>query len=1236
MAPATRHGQHKLAFRGKLVEKGQTVDALIKKLQSLHNELAAADQEHFDPASLSTVRKDLIDKPILLHKDKGVKAYAACCLADILRLTAPDAPYTQAELRDIFQFFFRQLNNNLKGHDPAYYTEYYHLLQSLAEVKSVVLVCDLPNADDIIKEVFTSFFQMVQRDLQKKVEMFLAEILIALIDEAQTIPTDVLDLIMSQFKDKQAFLEQPSYRLAVQVCNATADKLQRHVSQYFAEIMVADREDDYEDVRVAHELVKRLYHSCPTLLHSVIPQLEQELQADDLQIRLICTHVLGQMFADKTTGIELTTKYKSTWEAWLKRRNDKAPAVRLKFVEVARGLLDSAYDVQRDAIEQALRDKLIDPDEKVRAGASRLYGQLDYETALHHVSVEQLHQLGGRGADKKPAVRQEALRALGRLYSLAYPEIESRDASAITHFGWIPNELISHLKIANDNRQLVHDIFDEFILPLPSASASTSKTAEVDEAAWTDRLLIVFAYLDDEPAKNVVLAFTGVQRNRPTIWDHFLESCIANNGGVIDENEAAVKHKLAQVVKYIASSTSDPHKTAEDLNAFAKLNEQRLYKLIKTCMDPQTDVKGLVKALTEFSKRIENLSAPIAPTMNWVIRRSSLMLFNTSSIPTLLKRLQKSNNEIIADTAFRLLGFAAKHYPALYRAHVGEIVKGIAGDKEKQPRLVEVSLQALAELMRQGQDDKAVPLDKRTVERIQRLATEGTFRQAKFAARFLAFSKRPSMCLEVVETISEGLQDATPEVLVAYVASLSQFARHAPDTFEHKSEVLVAFLVNGLIMVGTQPLDDEMDTEEEWADESEISDNLRAKIYAIKTLRNRALAHVGTENAVEIAKPVLKMLVTLLQNNGSTRAEVEDDKKVMSRMRLYAALSLLHLAQEKKYADLIAPRFLKLALVVQDSCFDVRLGFLKKMITIAAAATNKRPFPALYNVIPFLTVHDPETEVQDMAKSYIRGSLTKVAVAKQLQVLELVFLRLLHVLAHHPDFGTSEDEMLDIAKYIQFYIQQVGTPDTISLLYLLAMKGKTVRDADDQYTENLYITSELAQELIKIWAHNNNLNIATYPGHVKLPKELFVQLGKEKGKEVISHVYLPEEMQAWVKDQYTSTKEKKERDRKERAAAKRKAPPKATNGDGGAAPKRRRRRSGRTDDDESGTEASDHGMEEGERSSEPPAVPMDEDEESEPDDGEVKLGRGQRSKAKRKQARAARKSAKQGSPSSEG
>lgn len=135
------------------------------------------------------------------------------------------------------------------------------------------------------------------------------------------------------------------------VCKATADKLQRHVCQYFTDLIVANPnntvpsssspapEEDFTEIATAHELIKRLNHAAPALLHSVVPQLEEELRVQSLQHRLLATQVLGEMFADKVNGPDLVKKYPTTWKAWQMRKNDKSGAVRLKFVESAKGLL---------------------------------------------------------------------------------------------------------------------------------------------------------------------------------------------------------------------------------------------------------------------------------------------------------------------------------------------------------------------------------------------------------------------------------------------------------------------------------------------------------------------------------------------------------------------------------------------------------------------------------------------------------------------------------------------------------------------------------------------------------------------------------------------------------------------------------------------------------------------------------------------------------------------------------
>jgi len=122
------------------------------------------------------------------------------------------------------------------------------------------------------------------------------------------------------------------------------------VCQYFTDIIVAhSRDEEFNEIRTAHDLIKRLNRSCPSLLHSVIPQLEEELRAEDVQLRLIATQVLGEMFSDKG-GPDLVKKYPTTWNVWLLRKNDKSAAIRLKFVEAGRGLFVSLPEL-RDIVE---------------------------------------------------------------------------------------------------------------------------------------------------------------------------------------------------------------------------------------------------------------------------------------------------------------------------------------------------------------------------------------------------------------------------------------------------------------------------------------------------------------------------------------------------------------------------------------------------------------------------------------------------------------------------------------------------------------------------------------------------------------------------------------------------------------------------------------------------------------------------------------------------------------------
>lgn len=193
------------------------------------------------------------------------------------------------------------------------------------------------------------------------------------------------------------------------------------------------------------------------------------------------------------------------------------------------------------------------------------------------------------------------------------------------------------------------------------------------------------------------------------------------------------------------------------MQAFAKLNEGRLYKLLKTCMDIQTDLKGLVKSYvclplsprppeyspdtqSEFLRRLEQSSAILVTTMSTFLRRATLHIVNPSSIPTFVKRMQKGfepsavaysqtqtqtlgqtfsmfsagagepegRAQHAAHSAQLWMAYVSKHCPTLYKAHVGEFTKAIAD--ERNARLVEACLHALAAAA--AADAKLAPSDK--------------------------------------------------------------------------------------------------------------------------------------------------------------------------------------------------------------------------------------------------------------------------------------------------------------------------------------------------------------------------------------------------------------------------------------------------------------------------------------------------------------------------------------------
>ena len=223
----------------------------------------------------------------------------------------------------------------------------------MAEVKSIILLTDLPQSEELLAHFFTTVFDIIStssnstadEQISKDTKYHLSSMLVTLVDEAPTLPPEVIDTVMAQFlrasisggkkgavDDKQSTLlpkELPeAYTLAKTLCNSCPEKMARYISQYFNDVMVessagsngtskpnghrrksdaieSDEEDaskgptdaDLRELNKAHQLLRELWRTSPAVLQNVIPQVEAELSAENGRLRTLATETLGDMIS---------------------------------------------------------------------------------------------------------------------------------------------------------------------------------------------------------------------------------------------------------------------------------------------------------------------------------------------------------------------------------------------------------------------------------------------------------------------------------------------------------------------------------------------------------------------------------------------------------------------------------------------------------------------------------------------------------------------------------------------------------------------------------------------------------------------------------------------------------------------------------------------------------------------------------------------------------------------------
>ena len=478
----------------------------------------------------------------------------------------------------------------------------------------------------------------------------------------------------------------------------------------------------------------------------------------------------------------------------------------------------------------------------------------------------------------------------------------------------------------------------------------------------------------------------------------------------------------------------------------------------------------------------------------------------------------------LGSTAHEVLREISTHTPEVLKAHIKEICRLI---QEEAPTVVKPNssgavdgLKACASFARRF--PKELPKDRKFEQAMLRFTMHGTPPEAaKYAVSIIMASseKKEMLARDLARKCIEGFTYGQVGFL-SRLASLSQLWLLAPQEVDENSDAVIDIAIKQILLQVRAPSPEPSD-EYTWSDN--VDSECSAKCWALKILVNRLRSHPTASTLAEIAVPVHRILSKLVTEEGELLDTKNTPGKHRSRLRLLAARSYLKISLKRSHESLLSPtEFNHLAQIAQDPLFPVRASFLQRLRKYLGLV---KLTPRFYT-IPFLLAFEPDAKLRADTSTWIRSRVTHFSNLQSQQttssvpgagtvkskastVLELAFARLLSLLAHHPDYSPSSEDLADFARYIIFYLQNVANEGNLSLIYHFAQRVKGYRDAiststskldsKDKVTrldDNLYHLSDLAQLTIRRYeeAHGWTMQTLLTNAKLSLPHTLFREI----------------------------------------------------------------------------------------------------------------------------------------------
>ncbi|CAK8569959.1 unnamed protein product [Lathyrus sativus] len=230
----------------KLLDPPSSVDDLITVLIQIEKCLSKVEQSPSESMhnALSPALKALIADDLIKHSDDDVKVALASCFSEITRITAPDAPYDDDQMKEVFRLIVSSFEN-LHDKSSRWHSKRTLILETVAKVRSCVVMLDL-ECDALILEMFQHFLKTIRAYLPDNVFSSMETIMILCLEESEDISLDLLSPILESVKKDNEEVLPIARKLGERVLESCAARLKPYLVQAVNTLSISL--DDYSGV----------------------------------------------------------------------------------------------------------------------------------------------------------------------------------------------------------------------------------------------------------------------------------------------------------------------------------------------------------------------------------------------------------------------------------------------------------------------------------------------------------------------------------------------------------------------------------------------------------------------------------------------------------------------------------------------------------------------------------------------------------------------------------------------------------------------------------------------------------------------------------------------------------------------------------------------------------------------------------------------------------------------------